>query len=76
MQQTREDVLNKLEAQALVDRAKLALEHVLPRGTGYVVLLSGPGFGTFGSSWDKYQALVALRELVKALEADCVRGGG
>lgn len=74
--QNPEDVLNKIQAQALVDHAKLALEHTLPRGVGYVVLLQGPGFGTFGSSFDKYSALVALRELVKALEADCLRGGG
>jgi hypothetical protein len=72
----KQEMVDKVHAQMLVDRAKLALEDTLPRQVAYVVLLSGPDFGTFGSNMDKYQSLLALRGLVKALEADCARGGG
>lgn len=69
-------IASKLYGQQLVDRAKLALEQALPKNVGYVVLLSSPDFGVYGASFDKYNALLALRGLVQALEKDCVAGGG
>jgi hypothetical protein len=50
--------------------AMTAIEHALPRGTRYVVILQGPDFNTYGANIPKAETVEVLRELQSALQQD------
>lgn len=62
--------LREAGARAYKDRAQHAIEHALPRGTTYVVVLVGPGFNTYGANVDKAETLQLLEGLVNRLRLD------
>lgn len=64
-----------IEAKALSDRARLALEHVLPPNTQYVVAIMAPGFGTHASNVPKRDQLELLQGLVAELQRDAMGQG-
>lgn len=65
-----------IEAARYVERAKFALDHALPRGTNFVVLIEGPGFNTYGSSdLPKSQVIASLEGLLHELRRDVLHGG-
>ena len=48
--------------------AMTAIEHALPRGTKYVVILSGPGFNTYGSNIAVPEVIEHMQGLQGALQ--------
>lgn len=62
--------LREAGARAYKDRAQQAIEHALPRGTTYVVVLVGPGFNTYGSNVDKAATLELIEGLAQRLRLD------
>lgn len=62
------DPRQKLLAASLVTKAQLALEHQLPKGTTYVVILQGDGFNTYAANVDKHTTLHLLHGLVSAVQ--------
>lgn len=62
--------LREAAARVYKDRAQLALEHALPRGTRYVVVLVGPGFNTYGANFDKRETIEVLDALNARLRLD------
>lgn len=58
------------EAQRVMVKARIALEHALPRGTHYVCAISCDGFNTWASDLPREEAIDFLRGLIQALERD------
>lgn len=56
------------EAARLSGKAQLALEHALPRGIAYIVILSGAGVNTYAANVDKKATLEAAQAFTRALQ--------
>jgi hypothetical protein len=48
--------------------AMTAVEHALPRGTRYVVIIQGPDFNTYGANVAEPDTVEMLRGLLGALQ--------
>lgn len=66
--------IQRSESEKLMIKARLALEHALPRGTGYVAVLIGPGFNTYAANMDKPNVVQALEGLLHELRRDITHG--
>jgi hypothetical protein len=50
--------------------AMTAVEHALPQGTRYVVIIQGPDFNTYGANVSKRETIEMLQGLQGALQQD------
>lgn len=61
-------------AMVLVDKARRALEHALPRGCDYVLVVAAPGFCTVASNLDKANQLELVQGAAGQLSSDLFQG--
>jgi len=64
-----------VEAQHVSGRVQLAVEHVMPKGTQYVIVMMTPSFGTHASNVDKRAQLQLLQGIVAELQRDVMGSG-
>lgn len=74
MNEEKKHPLQARAAQLVIDKARTALEHALPRGCNYVVILNAPGFNTVASNLPKADQLELAQGCVRQLSSDVFQG--